>query len=157
MEINENRLESSIDENNGILQFYGYLKTIFIHLKCYCDAGNAELEDDEISRLEKSSETGFIYKCSLCNYSTFHSANVTVHEKAHNQGDGKEFKCTLCNYSSNLKFVVIRHMNRDHHNNSAPFETQEYSSTESASPENCLQQVNRYNRLLVCLLFGTEN
>jgi len=103
---------------------------------------------------EESLETGFIYKCSLCNYSTHHSTNVRVHEKAHNQGDVKEFKCTLCNYSSNLKFVVIRHMNRDHRN-SASFGTQEYSSTESASPENCVQ-VNRYNRLHIYYLFGWE-
>ena len=56
----------------------------------------------------------FNYKCTLCNYSTDHSANVELHEKAHNQEEDTDFQCTLCNYSSNLKFVVIRHMNRDH-------------------------------------------
>jgi len=61
---------------------------------------------------------GSIYKCKVCNYSTDHPANVELHEKAHNnndnQGNGTYFKCTLCNYSSHLRFVVIRHMNRDH-------------------------------------------
>ncbi len=65
-----------------------------------------------------------------------------MHEKAHNQDGDKEFKCSLCNYSSNLKFVVIRHMNRDHLN-SAP-STQENGIIESEShPENNLT-VGRY-------------
>ena len=80
---------------------------------------------------ENARTKGSIYKCKVCNYSTDHPANVELHEKAHNnnnnnQGNGTYFKCTLCNYSSHLRFVVIRHMNRDH----------QYPNTASSSQDN---------------------
>ena len=80
----------------------------------------------------ESARSGSIYKCKVCNYFTDHPANLELHEKAHNnnQGNGHEFKCTLCNYSSNLKFVVIRHMNRDHQY-PAPSSAQENLNKES--------------------------
>ena len=88
-----------------------------------------------------SSESTF--KCTLCNYSTDNPANVELHKKAHSSdGSDKQFKCTLCNYSSNLKFVVIRHMNRDH-KYTAP-SVQENSNIQSRS-ESYLQVIGQDN------------
>lgn len=93
LDINENLLEN-VDGNNNPLS-------------------NSELENEEMGQPEESKRSGFAYKCRVCNYRTDNPANGELHEIAH-QGNDYEFRCTLCNYSSNLKFVVIRHMNRDH-------------------------------------------
>ncbi len=81
----------------------------------------------------------FIYKCTLCNYFTDNPANSEVHQKAHNQENGHEFKCTLCNYSSNLKFVVIRHMNRDHQYPNTASSSQENNNTDERRPASYLK------------------
>ncbi len=108
---------------------------------------NAEVEKERTDQFEESADVSrFTYKCILCNYSTDHSANVELHEKAHNQEEDKEFQCTLCNYSSNLKFVVIRHMNRDHQ---STISAQENRSAVSSPENQHYLQVKRYDTIQI--------
>jgi len=88
---------------------------------------------------ESTNRDEFIYKCTLCNYFTDNPANHEVHQKAHNKENGNGFKCTLCNYSSNLKFVVIRHMNRDHQYPNAVSNSQENHNTDEQKPKSYLK------------------
>ena len=99
---------------------------------------NEEVENKNSKDNKGPSE--FIFKCTLCNYSTNNPVNEDLHKKAHSSdGSDKQFKCTLCNYSSNLKFVVMRHMNRDHQY-TAPKNTQENRNIEPR-PESYLQVI----------------
>ncbi len=96
--------------------------------------------NEEVKKKSNGYSEFELFKCTLCNYSTDNQINVDLHKKAHSSaGSDKRFKCTLCNYSSNLKFVVIRHMNRDHQYN-AP-SSQENSNTIQSRPESYLQVI----------------